>query len=207
MQAEPLTPKGAHDPHATKVAEHDEHADARRLIEEPHEAPQLPVPVTTRVRQAWDSFVIGLYLPAIFKGLAKTFEFVFRVKRPDTTGLLSRTFTTQYPEQRLPVRKGYRGEHRLKKDAEGHPKCVACFMCATACPAECITIVAAPAPADWVGRDKRPVKFDIDLLKCIYCGMCEEACPCDAIELTGTYTQVSTSRAEKVYDIDRLLRN
>jgi len=80
-------------------------------------------------------------------------------------------------------------------------------MCATACPAECITIVAAPSPADWVGRDKRPIKFDIDLLKCIYCGMCEEACPCDAIELTQTYTQVATSRSEKVYDMERLLRN
>ena len=38
-------------------------------------------------------------------------------------------------------------------------------------------------------------------------GMCEEACPCDAIELTQTYTQVATTRAEKIYDKERLLRN
>jgi NADH-quinone oxidoreductase subunit I len=92
----------------------------------------------------------------------------------------------------------------LKMDAQGRPKCVACFMCATACPAECISIVAQPAP--WPDRDKVPAKFEIDLLKCIYCGMCEEACPCDAIELTQKFTQVSTSRAEKVHGIERLLR-
>jgi NADH-quinone oxidoreductase subunit I len=63
--------------------------------------------------------------------------------------------------------------------------------------------VAGPSP--WLDRDKIPVKFDIDMLKCIYCGMCEEACPCDAIELTPTYNQVSTSRAEKLYDINKLL--
>ncbi|MEQ1564546.1 MAG: NADH-quinone oxidoreductase subunit I [Myxococcota bacterium] len=185
----------------TKVAHHDPaHADASALFD-PHDAPQLPAPVLpmgVRVRSAFTKAMIWLYLPAIFQGMARTFEYMFRPKS-----------TVQYPEVKHPLsgRQGYRGEHRLKKDEHGHPNCVACFMCATACPAECITIVAAPAPADWVGRDKRPVKFDIDLLKCIYCGMCEEACPCDAIELTPTYTQVSTSRAEKVYNIDRLLRN
>lgn len=138
--------------------------------------------------------LIKAYLPNIFKGLMKTAEWFFRPK-----------FTTQWPEQRLPVRKGYRGEHRLKKDEQGRPKCVACYMCATACPAECIEITASAAP--WPDRDKVPSEFRIDLLKCIYCGMCEEACPCDAIELTTTYTQVSTTREEKVYDIKRLLRD
>ena len=114
-------------------------------------------------------------------------------------------FTLQYPFKKLPTRKGYRGEHRLKKDAQGRPKCVACFMCSTACPAECITIQAGESP--WPDRDKVPVLFEIDMLKCIYCGMCEEACPCDAIELTEKYNQVATSRQEKVFDLQRLLRN
>lgn len=132
---------------------------------------------------------------ALVKGLANTARHFAFEKR----------FTVDYPYERLPVRKGYRGEHRLKKDAAGRPKCVACFMCQTACPAECITIVAGASP--WADRDKVPVKFDIDLLKCIYCGMCEEACPCDAIELTTTYNQVCTSRAEKKWDLPRLLRD
>jgi ferredoxin len=76
----------------------------------------------------------------------------------------------------------YRGVHRLNKDEEGRVKCVACFMCSTACPARCIHIEADEAP--WDDREKYPAKFDIDELRCIYCGMCEEACPVDAIELT-----------------------
>jgi NADH-quinone oxidoreductase subunit I len=152
------------------------------------------LPVGLRVRSLFSRIMIGMYLPAIFRGMAKTLEVMFRPKT-----------TMQYPEQRHVARKGYRGEHRLKKDDQGRPKCVACFMCQTACPAECITIVAGVAP--WPDREKVPVKFDIDLLKCIYCGMCEEACPCDAIELTQLYTQVATSRSHKVHDMEVLLGN
>ncbi|MCX7805416.1 MAG: NADH-quinone oxidoreductase subunit I [Planctomycetota bacterium] len=115
------------------------------------------------------------------------------------------SFTVQYPEESLPPRKGYRGEHYLKRDAKGRVKCVACFMCAAACPARCITIEAGAAPPEWKDREKYPVRFEIDLLRCIYCGMCEEACPVDAIALSGTFPQVASSRAEKIYDRDRLL--
>jgi len=107
---------------------------------------------------------VWLLLPAVVKGMLVTLR-----------RFLSRKTTLRYPEERHVPRKGYRGEHRLKKDDQGRMKCVACFMCQTACPAECITIVAGPSP--WPDRDKIPVKFDIDMLKCIYCGMCEEACP------------------------------
>jgi NADH-quinone oxidoreductase subunit I len=137
-----------------------------------------------------------VYLPAVLKGMANTFLHLFKLRG-------HRTFTLRYPEERLPVRRGYRGEHRLKRDVLGREKCVACFMCQTVCPAHCIRIIAEEAP--WPDRDKRPKVFEIDMLRCIYCGMCEEACPCDAIELTETYNVVATSRAEKVYDKEKLL--
>lgn len=189
----------AHQQHAaTKTAERHGH--------EPEDFPQPPVlhggaghaqPTLSWsmwMRKAAAQFLNSTYVPSIVAGLAKTFEWMVRPKT-----------TQQYPEVRHIPRKGYRGEHRLKKDDQGRPKCVACFMCATACPAECITIVAGEAP--WPDRDKYPVEFRIDLLKCIYCGMCEEACPCDAIELTQTFTQIATSREEKIYDKERLLSN
>ena len=165
-----------------------------RINVAPLEAPPQQLSVGLQVRSWFARMAVFLYLPSVVQGLSKTLEIMFR-----------KTTTMQYPEERHIPRKGYRGEHRLKKDEEGRPKCVACFMCATACPAECITIVAEQAP--WPDRDKVPAVFEIDMLKCIYCGMCEEACPCDAIELTQTYTQVSTTRAEKIYDKERLLRN
>ena len=84
-------------------------------------------------------------------------------------------------------------------------KCVACYMCANACPAHCIDIVAAPAPAGWKDREKYPETFVIDELRCIYCGMCEEACPVDAIELTTLYDLTGLSREQMIFDKEKLL--
>jgi NADH-quinone oxidoreductase subunit I len=94
--------------------------------------------------------------------------------------------------------------HRLNKDEDGRVKCVACFMCSTACPARCIHIEAEESP--WQDREKYPGKFDIDELRCIYCGMCEEACPVDAIELTHTYDIVGLTRQEMIFDKSKLLQ-
>ena len=82
-------------------------------------------------------------------------------------------------------------------------KCVACFLCSTACPAHCIDIVAAPSP--WPDREKYPESFAIDELRCIFCGMCEEACPVDAIELTSLLDLTGRSREEMVFDKEKLL--
>ncbi len=113
-------------------------------------------------------------------------------------------FVVQYPEQTRVVRtETYRGVHRLNRDPQGRVACTGCFMCETACPAHCIHIEAAESP--WPDREKYPVKFEIDELRCIYCGMCEEACPVDAIELTPEYHLVGTSRAEMVFDKEKLL--
>lgn len=147
-------------------------------------------------RQA--SILFRVYLPAVIKGLGNTFLHLIKAKG-------HRTFTVQYPEEKRFVRPGFRGEHRLNRDEQGREKCVACFMCSTACPANCIRIVAEEAP--WPDRDKRPKVFEIDMLRCIYCGMCEEACPCDAIVLTEKPYQVATSRSEMIYDKERLLDN
>ena len=135
------------------------------------------------------------FLPAIAQGVKTTFKHVTR----------HRTVTQQYPEQRPDLPHHYRGVHRLNRDEQGRVKCVACMLCATACPANCIAIEAAPAPPEWPDRDKFPASFVLDELRCIYCGMCEEACPVDAIELTHIYDITSESREEMLYDRERLL--
>lgn len=154
-----------------------------------------------RVDEPELSFWEKIYLPGILKGLWLTLRHIFRKKR-----------TLQYPERRreqMNVSTGglrasnYRGLHRLNKDDQGRVACVACFMCQTACPANCITIVGAEAP--WPDREKYPVVFEIDELRCIYCGMCEYACPVDAIELTPIYDHIGASRKEMIYDKEKLL--
>jgi NADH-quinone oxidoreductase subunit I len=135
-----------------------------------------------------------LYLPAMFDGLKTTLGHMF-----------SKKITEQYPEQDAKVPGNYRGVHRLNRDEAGRVKCVACYMCATACPAHCIDIVSAPSPPEWIGREKYPEIFVLDELRCIYCGMCEEACPVDAIELTTLYDLTGLSREEMVFDKEKLL--
>lgn len=134
----------------------------------------------------------AMYLPAIVGGLVTTIRHAFQ-----------KPVTEQYPEEKPKLPLNYRGVHRLNRDEQGRVKCVACMLCATACPAHCIDIIGAPTP--WEDRDKYPVKFDIDELRCIYCGMCEEACPVDAIELTSIFDLTGLSRQEMVFDKDKLL--
>jgi NADH-quinone oxidoreductase subunit I len=142
-------------------------------------------------------FAESVYLPAVVQGLATTLRHVFEPRK-----------TKQYPEEKPNLPLNYRGLHRLNRDDQGRVKCVACYLCQTACPAHCITIVAAPAPTDdpkWAGRDKFPASFEIDELRCIYCGMCEEACPVDAIELTSVYDLTGVTRQEMIFDKEKLL--
>jgi len=147
------------------------------------------------------TFLEKLYLPEIFRGLSHTLQHMFGKKFTIDYDQTERDNPLKY---HLP-RPGYRGEHFLKKDDDGHVKCVACFMCAAACPAECIHIEAAPTPPDWKNRERYPKRFEIDMLRCIYCGFCEEACPVDAIALSTTYNIAASTREEKIYGRDRLL--
>jgi len=89
------------------------------------------------------------------------------------------TMTYHWPEEERPIHPRWRGKHRLNKREDGTVRCVACMCCATACPSECIHIVARER-TDGV-EEKEPAVFEVDLFRCVYCGMCVEACPCDAI--------------------------
>jgi NADH-quinone oxidoreductase subunit I len=143
----------------------------------------------------------ALYIPAIINGLRTTFRHA-----------MEPSVTQQYPEEKPKLPPHFKGVHRLNRDDKGRVKCVACFLCSTACPAHCIEIIAAEtdkSDPNWADRDKYPSKFVIDELRCIYCGMCEEACPVDAIELTTLYNLSELGskdkRSQYMYDREKLL--
>lgn len=140
-----------------------------------------------------------VYLIAILKGMGITIRhFLANLVRP------SRIETLQYPEQTKNMPAGYRGKHRLTKREDGSVRCVACFMCATACPADCISIVAEDTHDTTV--EKAPATFEIDLLKCVFCGMCVEACPVDAIRMdSGQYTIADMNRKDFIMDKEALM--
>ena len=111
------------------------------------------------------------------------------------------TQTRQYPEIKPELPARYRARIILTRDPDGRERCVACNLCAVACPVDCIDVVKAETPAGhW-----HPETFRINFARCIFCGYCEEACPTAAIQLTPDFELADYTRAGLVYDKDDLL--
>ncbi len=116
------------------------------------------------------------------------------------------TVTVEWPEVKREYSERLRGRHVLLTREDGSPRCVACYMCETACPATCIHIEAEEDPASTVEWEKRPRVFEIDLLRCVFCGFCVDACPKEAIIMTRRHEMAFAARAEAVVGLDELLQ-
>jgi NADH-quinone oxidoreductase subunit I len=137
------------------------------------------------------TFMERIYLPEIFKALWYTLKQMFAPK-----------FTMQYPEEKWDPPAIFRGRPVLVED-DGQERCVACGLCARACPPLAISMQANENETD--PKERYPDFFEINMLRCIYCGFCEEVCPEEAIVMSKDYDIVFESREEAVYGKDRLL--
>jgi NADH-quinone oxidoreductase subunit I len=132
-----------------------------------------------------------IYLPAIFKGMSTTLRHLFKKKT-----------TVRYPEQKRELSPVYRGLHVLKRDEQGRERCTACGLCAVACPAEAITMVAAErkkGEEKLYREEKYAATYEINMLRCIFCGLCEEACPKEAIYLTDRLLPSDYERQDFIF--------
>ena len=116
--------------------------------------------------------------------------------------------TVQYPEQKTPVFPRFRGRHKLHRfEDSGLEKCVGCSLCAAACPADCIRVVAAEnTPEHRVSAGERyAAVYEINLSRCIFCGYCEIACPFDAITMGHDYEMSDYNRSDLIFTKEMLL--
>ena len=139
-----------------------------------------------------------VYLPAIMGGLGITLKHFFMKKA-----------TIQYPEEKRPMSAIFRGLHVLKRDEQGRERCTACGLCAVACPAEAIAMIAGErqkGEENLYREEKYAEKYEINMLRCIFCGLCEEACPKAAIFLQpDVMAPVFTDRDQVIFGKDRLV--
>jgi NADH-quinone oxidoreductase subunit I len=143
------------------------------------------------------------YVSEVVKGLGVTFAHMFKTLGRLVTG--QKIETVEYPEQKVAYPGVFRGVHRLLPREDGTPRCVACYMCATACPADCIHIESEPRLDSTT--EKQPKVFQIDELRCVDCGLCVEACPCDAIRMdSNIHPPPSTTREDQLLGRWDLLR-
>src|SRR5437868_5559863 len=116
--------------------------------------------------------------------------------------------TIQYPEEKTPVYPRFRGRHKLHRfEDTGLEKCVGCSLCAAACPADCIRVVAAEnTPENRISAGERyAAVYEINMSRCIFCGYCEVACPFDAITMGHDYEISDYNRGDLVFTKEMLL--
>jgi len=143
------------------------------------------------------TFVERLYFVQIIGGMLITIKHFFR-----------RKVTINYPEKKRTFSPVYRGKHVLKRDDEGRERCTACGLCAVACPAEAIIMIAAERKAEEENlyrEEKYAAVYEINMLRCIFCGDCEDACPKEAIFLTDRLVESEYKRKTFVYGKDLLV--
>lgn len=146
--------------------------------------------MSIRVKTVQRPIAEASYIRSTLSGLATTFKHLVDPHK----------VTMDYPEQKWELSPRWRGTHRMLTREDGKAKCVACGLCPTVCPANCIKLV----PGEDAQGNRHPIVFDIDEFRCIFCGYCQEVCPEEAIHLGRHYENGEFSRASFVYDLERL---
>jgi NADH-quinone oxidoreductase subunit I len=151
--------------------------------------------------------------PGAIRSAWRTFRETTRGLRTTAGRVAEGTVTVEYPEQKTPVYPRFRGRHKLHRFESSDPahpgleKCVGCSLCAAACPADCIRVVAAEnTPEERVSAGERyAAVYEINMSRCIFCGYCELACPFDAITMGHDYELSDYDRTDLIFTKEMLL--
>src|SRR5438477_9529003 len=137
------------------------------------------------------AFLKKIFLVDLLQGLAVTGPRTFQ-----------KTITEQYPKVKPSVAPRFHGAPRLNINPEtGETLCIACNLCALACPENLIVV---GWQRDDATRRKVLTTFTYDTSRCMFCGLCEDACPTDCLELTQDFEMATYTREGAIWDRHRL---
>ena len=143
---------------------------------------------STILKDTINSFV------SIAKGLWVTLK-NWSIFRPSVTEL--------YPEEKPNLPENYRGVPTLPVDPKtGITPCIACGMCARACPEDIITVVVDKSDP----KNRKPAEFTIDISRCMWCGLCMEACPKKCLKPGRDFELACYSKDDMVFNLDDLMK-
>lgn len=155
-----------------------------------------------------DVVVIGQPREGAAPGTFRAFAATMKGLKMTFSRVVEGTTTIGYPEEKTPVYPRFRGRHKLHRfEDTGLEKCVGCSLCAAACPADCIRVVADEnTPDNRVSAGERyAAVYEINLSRCIFCGYCEIACPFDAITMGHDYEMADYNRSDLIFTKEMLL--
>lgn len=139
--------------------------------------------------------VASVLRKTLFVDLCKGLAVTFKYQSP------KEIYTEQYPLQRPTIAERYRGLPRLNVNPDtGESLCIACDLCALACPEHLISVKSERDPKT---KKKVVITWTYDTSRCMFCGICEDSCPTDCLELSQDFEFATHSR-DFIIDRERL---
>ena len=117
----------------------------------------------------------------------------------------AKTVTLQYPDVAPALQPRYRGFHFFEIE-----KCIACDLCAKACPVDCIYIEkTGPRKLDkatGIAAGGLMTRYAIDYAKCMFCALCVDPCPTDCIHMGNLHDMSGFTRDDMIVEFTELAK-
>jgi len=148
------------------------------------------------------------FMVDLLKGLGLTLKYNIGAATDKDSVAGKGIYTEQYPKVRPDVAPRFHGAPRLNMDPETHDTlCIACNLCAIACPEDCIDVIAMDVEIIVAGKPRKKKVLDefiFDTSRCMFCALCQEACPTSCLELTQDFELSLYDRRNMKWDRQKL---
>src|SRR5260370_9090238 len=139
------------------------------------------MPLVKIPKPAFDLKLKRFFMVDLLKGLQLTLKYnIGAITDKDSVGGKG-IYTEQYPKVRPDVAPRFHGAPRLNMDPETHDTlCIACNLCAIACPEDCIDVLAMDVEIIVAGKPRKKKRLDEFFFytsRFMFCALFPETCP------------------------------